>query len=73
MKHYFGLKSNFELSFFGPVHILLILLTLVLITTHYQILVLLLYVRQRRLNIIALALNAKKTIKTNTLNILVHL
>ena len=36
MKHYFGLKSNFELSFFGPVHILLILLTLVSIILIYK-------------------------------------
>ena len=28
MKHYFGLESDFELSFLGPVHLLLIAITI---------------------------------------------
>ena len=36
MKHYFGLKSNFELSFLGPIHLLLIAVTVISILLIYK-------------------------------------
>lgn len=36
MKHYFGLESDFELSFFGPVHLLLIIITILSIILIYK-------------------------------------
>lgn len=36
MKHYFGLKSDFQLSFLGPVHLLLIAVTLISIILIYK-------------------------------------
>lgn len=36
MKHYFGQVSNFELTFFGPVHLLLIIATFVIILLIYK-------------------------------------
>ena len=36
MKHYFGLESDFELSFFGPVHLLLIIVTILSIILIYK-------------------------------------
>lgn len=36
MKHYFGLKSDFQLSFLGPVHLLLILITVLSIFLIYK-------------------------------------
>ena len=36
MKHYFGLESDFKLSFFGPVHIILIIITLLSILGIYK-------------------------------------
>lgn len=36
MKHYFGLESDFELSFFGPVHLLLIAITVISILLIYK-------------------------------------
>jgi len=36
MKHYFGLESNFSLTLFGPLHLLLITLTLLTIICIYK-------------------------------------
>lgn len=36
MKHYFSLESDFSLSFFGPIHIALILITIVTILIIYK-------------------------------------
>ena len=36
MKHYFGLESDFELSFLGPVHLLLIAITILSIFLIYK-------------------------------------
>lgn len=36
MKHYFGLVSDFKLTFFGPVHLLLIVATVVIIMLIYK-------------------------------------
>ena len=36
MKHYFGLKSDFQLSFLGPVHLLLIAVTFISIILIYK-------------------------------------
>lgn len=36
MKHYFSLESDFSLSFFGPIHLMLILITIVTILIIYK-------------------------------------
>jgi len=36
MKHYFGLESNFSLTLFGPIHLILILLTFLIILIIYK-------------------------------------